>query len=140
MAKAYLFATNATSQTLNGGGSVDLGNPVHGFGQTCCNKTIDVNGDNITLREGGYYDFDITATVSASDVANVTIVPYVNGTPITGVSSAETIAAANDLAAVAVTFGVLVPRCSTAIVTLVATASAGNPIIVNVSTTAEKVC
>lgn len=138
MTKAYLFASNATTQTLTGGGSVDLGNPVHGFGQTCCNKTIDVNGDNITLREGGYYDFDITATVSASEAANVTIVPYVNGTPITGVSSAETIAAANDPAAVAVTFGVLVPRCSTAIVTLVATASAGNAIVTNVATTVEK--
>lgn len=138
MTKAYLFASNATTQTLTGGGSVDLGNPVHGFGQTCCQKTIDVNGDNITLREGGYYDFDITATVSASDVADVTIVPYVNGTPIAGVSSAETIAAANDQAAVAVTFGVLVPRCSTAIVTLVATASAGNAIVTNVATTVEK--
>lgn len=140
MTKAYLFASNATTQTLTGGGSVDLGNPVHGFGQTCCQKTIDVNGDNITLRECGYYDFDIAATVSASEAADVTIVPYVNGTPITGVSSAETIAAANDPAAVAVTFGVLVPRCSTAIVTLVATASAGNAIITSVATTAEKVC
>lgn len=138
MTKAYLFASNATTQTLTGGGSVDLGNPVHGFGQTCCQKTIDVNGDNITLRECGYHDFDITATVSASEVANVTIAPYVNGTPITGVSSAETIAAANDQAAVAVTFGVLVPRCSTAIVTLVATASAGNAIVTNVATTVEK--
>lgn len=138
MTKAYLFASNATTQTLTGGGSVDLGNPVHGFGQTCCQKTIDVNGDNITLRECGYYDFDITATVSSSDVADVTIVPYVNGTPVNGVSSSETIAAANDTASVAVTFGVLVPRCSTAIVTLVATASAGNAIVTNVATTVEK--
>lgn len=137
--KAYLFATNPIAQTLNGGGSVDLGNPVHGFGLTCCNKIIDVNGDNITLREGGYYNFVIGATVSNSEVGNVTIQPYINGTPISGVTATETIAAANDPADVTVNFGVLVPICSTAIVTLVATATAGNPIITTVSTTAEKI-
>ena len=33
MSKAALYAINNTQQTLTGGGSVDLGNPVHGFGQ-----------------------------------------------------------------------------------------------------------
>lgn len=139
MTKAYLFATNPTSQTITGGGVVDLGGPVHGFGQTCCNKTIDVSGDNLTLRECGLYDFVMTGVLSDDAEGDVTLTPYVNGTPVSGVQTSGTIAAANAPAPFALTFAVRVPKCGQAVVTLVATSTAGNPIVVNVSTTAEKV-
>lgn len=137
MAKAFMYATNTTQQTLTGGGSVDLGNAIHGFGCTGCKKTIDVNGNNIVLNDNGYYDITIGATVTDSAAGTITLQVYQDGTPYPGAIRAVDIAAANDAAPVSITFGVKVSNCSS-IITLVATTTAGNVIISNVATTALK--
>lgn len=138
MAKAFMYAANTTQQTLTGGGSVDIGNAIHGFGCTGCKKTIDVNGNNITLNECGYYDIVIGATVTDSAAGTVTLQAYQDGSPITGAITAVNIAAANDAASVALPFGVKVNPCSSSIITVVATTTAGNVIISNVSATVLK--
>lgn len=137
MSKAALFAVNNTQQTLTGGGSVDLGNPVHGFGQTCCSKTIDVSGNNLTLREAGMYGIIISATVTDSAAATVTLQAYQDGVVI-GSPQAVDIAAANDAASATVVIGPRVACNSNSIITLVATTDAGNVIIGGVSTLAFK--
>lgn len=137
MSKAALYAINSTQQTLTGGGSVDLGNPVHGFGQTCCQKTIDVSGNNLTLREGGMYGIVISATVTDSAAGTVTLQAYQDGSPI-GTPQAVTVAAANDAASVTVPIGPRVACGASSIITLVATTTAGNVIIGGVSTLAWK--
>lgn len=139
MSKAGLFAVNATQQTLTGGGSVDLGNPLHGFGNTncnCCQKIIDVSGNNLILRECGMYGIIMAATVTASAAATVTLQAYQDGSPI-GSPQAANIAAANEAASVTVPIG---PRVSSgsSIITLVATTTAGNVIIGGVDTLAWK--
>lgn len=139
MSKAFIYAANTTQQTLTGGGSVDLGSAIHGFGCTCCNKTIDINGNNITLREGGYYEIIISSTVTGSAAGTVTLTLYQDGTPITGATTAVNIAAANEVASASIACGVLVNRCSSSIITLVATTTAGDVIISNVSTTIDKI-
>lgn len=137
MAKAALYAINSTQQTLTGGGSVDLGNPVHGFGQVCCNKIIDVSGNNLTLREGGMYGAIMSATVTASAAGTVTLQAYQDGSPI-GIPQAVNVAAANEVAAVTVPIGPRVACGASSIITLVATTTAGNVIISGVSTLAWK--
>lgn len=137
MSKAALFAINSTQQTLTGGGSVDLGNPVHGFGCTCCQKTIDVSGNNLTLRDGGMYGIIISATVTASAAATVTLQAYQDGSPI-GTPQAVTVTAANDAQAVTVPIGPRVNCGASSIITLVATTTAGNVVIGGVSTLAWK--
>lgn len=137
MSKAALYAINSTQQTLTGGGSVDLGNPLHGFGQTCCRKSIDVSGNNLTLRDGGMYGIVISATVTASDAAIVTLQAYQDGVAF-GVPQAVNIAAANDAAAVTLNLGPRVACGASSIITLVATTDAGNVIIGGVSTLAWK--
>lgn len=137
MSKAALYAINSTQQTLTGGGSVDLGNPVHGFGQTCCNKSIDVSGNNLTLRDGGMYGIVISATVTASAAATVTLQAFQDGVAF-GVPQAVNIAAANDAAAVTLNLGPRVACNGSSIITLVATTDAGNVIIGGVSTLAWK--
>lgn len=137
MSKAALFAVNATKQTLTGGGSVDLGNPVHGFGCSCCQKIIDVSGNNLTLREGGMYGIVISATVTASAAATVTVQAYQDGSAI-GTPQAVNVAAANEAAAVTVPIGPRVTCGGSSIITLVATTTAGNVIIGGVSTLAWK--
>lgn len=133
MSKAAIFAVNNTQQTLTGGGSVDLGNPVHGFGQSCCQKIIDVSGNNLTIREGGMYGIIINATVTASAAGTVTLTAYQDGTPI-GSPQAVNIAVANDAESIAVVVGPRVSCNGSSIITLVATTTAGNVIIGGVNT------
>lgn len=137
MSKSALYAINSTQQTLTGGGSVDLGNPVHGFGQTCCQKAIDVSGNNLTLRDGGMYGIVISATVTASAPATVTLQAFQDGVAF-GVPQAVTIAAANDAAPVTLNLGPRVACNGSSIITLVATTTAGNVIISGVETLAWK--
>lgn len=140
MSKAALFAINTTQQTLTGGGAVDLGNPVHGFGQTCCQKIIDVAGNNLTIRatkDGGMYGIIMSATVTASEAATVTLQAYQDGTAI-GAPQSVTVATANDPEPVTVPIGPRVACNASSIITLVATTTAGNVIISGIDTLAWK--
>lgn len=137
MSKAALFAINTTQQTLTGGGSVDLGNPVHGFGQVCCQKAIDVTGNNLTLRESGMYGIIFNVAVTASAAATVTLQAYQDGAVI-GSAQLVNIAAANDAESVTVVIGPRVACNANSIITLVATTTAGNVIIGGVNTLAWK--
>lgn len=137
MSKAALFAINTTQQTLTGGGSVDLGNPVHGFGQTCCQKIIDVSGNNLTLREGGMYGIIMNVAVTASAAATVTLQAFQDGVVI-GSAQPVNIAAENDAESVTVAIGPRVACNGSSIITLVATTDAGNVIIGGVNTLAWK--
>lgn len=135
MSKAYAFITNNTSQTITGGGVVNPGIAQHGFGCTRCGKTIAVNGTNINLAECGYYDIEIGATVSDTAAGNVTLSMYQDGALIA--QGSETIAAANDPTSIAFPAGAKV-NCNS-VLTLVVTASAGDPIVTNIYTTVTKV-
>lgn len=135
MSKAFAFISNNTSQTITGGGVINPGTAQHGFGCTCCGRTIQLNGTNINLQESGYYQVDVGATVSASAAGNVTLSLYQDGALVAQVS--ETIAAANDPASVSLPAGVKVD-CSS-VLTLVVTSTAGDPIVTNIYTTVEKV-
>ena len=135
MSKAFAFIANNNSQTITGGGTVNPGTAVHGFGCSCCNRTIQLNGTNIDLRESGYYQVDVGATVSATDAGNVTLALYQDGALVA--QGSETIAAANDPASISFPAGVKV-NCSS-VLTLVVTSTAGDPVITNIYTTVEKV-
>ena len=137
MSKAALYAINSTQQTLTGGGSVDLGNPVHGFGQSRCQKIIDVSGNNLTLRDGGMYGIVISATVTDSAAGTVTLQAFQDGVAF-GVPQAVNIAAANEAASVTLNLGPRVNCGASSIITLVATTTAGNVIIGSVSTLSWK--
>lgn len=135
MAKAFAFIANNTSQTITGGGVVNPGTAVHGFGCTCCGRTIQISGTNINLRETGYYSIDVGATVSASDAGNVTLALYQDGALVA--QGSETISAANDPASISFPAGVKV-NCNS-VLTLVVTSTAGDPIVTNIYTAIEKV-
>ena len=135
MSKALAFISNNTSQTITGGGTVNPGTAVHGFGCTCFGRTIQLNGTNIDLRESGYYHVDVGATVSATDAGNVTLSLYQDGVLVA--QGSETISAANDPANISFPASVKV-NCSS-VLTLVVTSTAGDPIVTNIYTTVEKV-
>lgn len=135
MSKAFAFIANNTSQTITGGGVVNPGTAAHGFGCVCCGRTIQLSGTNINLRDGGYYQVDIGATVSASATGSVTLSLYQDGALVA--QGSETIAAANDPASISFPAGVKV-NCNS-VLTIVATATASDPIVTNIYTTVEKV-
>ena len=134
MSKAYIYISNQTEQTITGGGVVNPGTARHGFGCTCGQKTIALNGNTINLNARGYYDVNIGATVSDSAPGDVTLAIYQDGTLIT--QRATTIAAANDSAGIPLNIGVVVDNSS--ILTIVASSTAGNPIIGNIDVTIQK--
>ena len=134
MSKALAFISNNTSQTITGGGVVNPGTAQHGFGCTCCGRTVQLSGTNINLRESGYYQIDVGATVSASDAGNVTLSLYQDGALVA--QGSETISAANDPASISFPASAKV-NCSSAL-TLVVTSTAGDPIVTNIYTTIEK--
>ena len=134
MSKAFAFVSNNVSQTITGGGAINPGTAQHGFGCTCGSRTIHANGNNINIAGNGYYAISVGTTVSGSAAGNVTLSLYQDGNLIA--QSTETIAAAGDPANISFPVGVQV-NCGTTL-TLVATASAGNPIISNVYTTILK--
>lgn len=134
MAKAFIFVSNNTAQTFTTTGTVAPGIAQHGFGCTCGSKTIQVTGDNINLNASGYYSVDVGAVVTDSDPGNVTLSLYQDGNLIA--SGSETIAAAADPANISFPAGILV-KCSS-VLTLVVTASAGNPTVNSVDVTIEK--
>ena len=133
MSKALAFISNNTSQTITGCGVINPGTAQHGFGCTCCNRTIQLNGTNIDLRESGYYQVDVGATVSASDAGNVTLSLYQDGALVA--QGSETISAANDPASISLPSSVKV-NCSS-VLTLVVTSTAGDPIVTNIYTTID---
>lgn len=134
MAKAFMFAANNTAQTFTTSGTVNPGAAQHGFGCTGGQKTIALNGTNINLNAGGYYSVDIGAVVTDSEAGNVTFSLYQDGNLIA--SGSEAIAAAADPANISFPTGVLV-RCSS-VLTLIVTASAGNPTVNSIDITVEK--
>ena len=62
MSKAFAFITNTTIQTLASAATVNPGTAQHGFGCSRCGYTIEVAGNNINLRESGYYSINVGAT------------------------------------------------------------------------------
>ena len=132
MSKAFAFISNNTPQTITGGGVVNPGSAVHGFGCTRCGRTVQLSGTNINLLESGYYMVDVGATVSATGAGNVTLSLYQDGALV----AQGSIAASNDPASISFPAGVKV-NCSS-VLTLVATATAGDPIVTNIYTTVDK--
>lgn len=139
MSKALMFAGNSTAQTITGGGAVNLGSPIHGFGCTCCQKTIDLTSSSVLLRSGGYYTVIVSAVVSNSEAGNITLTLYQDGVASTIITGSENIAAAGNPVSITISGAVLVPKCGTSALTIVATSSVGNPTINSISTTVTKV-
>lgn len=135
MAKAFAYIANTTSQTVTGGGAINAGAAVHGFGCTNGARTIQVSNGNIVLSGCGYYAITVGATVTDSAAGNVTLSVYQDGVLVA--QGSEAIAAASDPASISVPVGVKV-GCGTSTITLVVTVSAGDPTVTAVYTTVLK--
>lgn len=138
MSKAFLFGVNNTSQALASGGNVNLGNPVHGFGKACCKRIVSIDNGNIVLNDGGYYSLVLGFTVTNSEAGNVTLSAYQDGSTVPIATQSAYVAAAGDFANITLAFGALVQKCGSSVINVVATSSAGTPIVNNVTDLVSK--
>lgn len=88
--KAGIYCVNTTQGiTIADSGIVPFGSIIRRFGQG-----VALGGEGIVISGAGYYDVDVTITVTAPTAGNVTATLYLNGVPVTGATA--TVTAAED--------------------------------------------
>lgn len=72
MSKSAIYVVNTTNQTLISGQVINIGSVIRRFGQN-----INLNGENIAIQGGGYYDVDaefiFTGTATSATATTITL-------------------------------------------------------------------
>lgn len=90
MSKALIYTANTAGAVVPIGNTVPVGSIIRRYG-----RCIDATGSAVNLTEPGYYDVDISATVTAATAGDVVLVLIQNGVPISGATAAVTITTVN---------------------------------------------
>lgn len=69
-------------------GIIPLGGIVRRFG-----RNVNLEGNGIELCGQGYFDLDVSVTLTAPDAGTVTVTALVNGVPLAGATASETLTA-----------------------------------------------
>lgn len=87
---------NTTSQTVPALGAIDLGSVYRRYCKknNCGIKTFDITSTSVVLQQQGIYHITATLVASAPTAGNVTVQLLINGSPIPGAFSTETITTA----------------------------------------------
>ena len=130
--KSALYAVNNSLPTIPAAGVIPFGTVIRRFG---CN--IQLAGTGVTLSGAGYYDVDVSVTLSPSAIGTVTVSLLKDGVLIPGASAAETVTAAGDT--VNLSFSAIVRlQCCEDTSTLTLVLSGGAATINNASIVVEK--
>lgn len=92
MSKSAIYTANTTIQDIADGGMLNPGTVVRRFGCNCF-----LSGNTINISGTGYYDVDVSLTLSGTTEGEVTLNVYKDGVEIPGAEASTTIAAAGDL-------------------------------------------
>ena len=90
MSKALIYTANTSGAEVPIGNTVPVGSIVRRYG-----RCIDATGSSVNLTEPGYYDVDISATVTAATAGDVILALTQNGVPVSGATAAATITTVN---------------------------------------------
>nr|DAH12844.1 MAG TPA: hypothetical protein [Caudoviricetes sp.] len=92
--KSALYVVNTNNAVgIANGGLYSPDKVIRRFGKAC-----QLAGNTIFLNEPGYYDIAVSATVTGLTAATpVTISVYQDNAPVPGLTSTQTISAANDV-------------------------------------------
>jgi len=91
MAQSAIYVVNNSIQDVAAGGIINLGTIIRRFG-----RNLNLSGNGIQVAGEGYYDINVSVTVSPSTEGEVTITAYKDGVAIPGAMATETAAAAGD--------------------------------------------
>lgn len=114
MSKSAIYTANATSTALTAGSAVPVGTTVRRFG-----PCIRQEGGSIALSAPGYYLVNASATLSPAAAGTVSITGQKDGVAISGATAAETTAAADATANLALTYIVRNPCCNSSVLSFV---------------------
>ena len=131
--KSALYTANTGAQTVDVGGTINLGSIVRRFG-----KCVTLNGTGITIMEKGYYDVDVSVTAAPTAAGTVIVTLYKDGVAVPGATASATAAAAGD--PVNLSISALIRHCSACsgtTLTLVLTGAAAS--VTNVAVTVERI-
>ena len=88
---AVLLTAMANDTLVAAGGTVPLGSAVHG-----CGNAIKLFGNSVQLREKGYYNIDLSATVAVTGTDELDITMYQDGVAVANATAGATPTAAGD--------------------------------------------
>ena len=88
---SVLYVVNNTTQSVDANGVINLGTIIHKNNQSQAN----VSGNNIVIKGTGYFNISVNLTYTASATGDVVTQVYVNGTPVTGAITTNTVATAS---------------------------------------------
>lgn len=87
--KSLITVANTGSQTVNAGGTLNLGSILRRH--TCGCPSLDLNGNGVTITEPGYYLVDAKAVVTPAEAGTITMTLLENGVAVPdGVATATT--------------------------------------------------
>lgn len=90
MSKALIYTANTAGAEIPIGNTIPVGSIIRRYG-----RCIDATGSAVNLTEPGYYDVDISATVTAATAGDVILALTQNGVPVSGATAAVTITTVN---------------------------------------------
>ena len=90
MSKSLIYTANTAGAEVPLGNTVPVGSIIRRYG-----RCIDATGSAVNLTEPGYYDVDISATVTAATAGDVILALTQNGVPVSGATAAATITTVN---------------------------------------------
>ena len=90
MSKALIYTANTAGAEVPIGNTVPVGSIIRRYG-----RCIEATGSAVNLTDPGYYDVDVSATVTAATAGDVILALTQNGVPVSGATASATIATVN---------------------------------------------
>ena len=90
MGKALIYTANTAGAEVAIGNTIPVGSIIRRYG-----RCIDATGSAVNLVETGYYEVDVTATVTAAAAGDVVLALTQDGVPVPGARAAVTITTAD---------------------------------------------
>lgn len=89
MSKSLIYTANTSGAAVPIGNTVPVGSIIRRYG-----KCIDATGSAINVQETGYYDVDVSASVTAAAAGDVMLALTQDGVPVPGARAAVTVTTA----------------------------------------------
>lgn len=90
MSKSLIYTVNGSGASVPVGNTVPVGSIIRRYG-----RCIGATGSAINVEEPGYYDVDISATITAAAAGDVIMTLTQDGVPVAGATATASIATAN---------------------------------------------
>ena len=90
MSKSLIYTVNSTGASVPVGNTVPVGSIIRRYG-----RCIGATGSAINVEEPGYYDVDVSATITAAAAGDVILSLTQDGVPVAGATATASIATAN---------------------------------------------